>query len=285
MSGSRRPDRLLGFWRLARPNNLAIAFPAIFIGGFVSGADLRWVPLLLAAVSGVLLGAGANAINDYYDLEIDRINKPNRPLPSGLLTRRDALIFAGSSFLSGIVIAAFINPACLAISMGSAVLLVLYSRSLKKAGLLGNLTVAFMLGLALVYGGLAVGAIRNAAVVGLFSFLYNFAREILKDVDDMDGDRTQGARTFPIRYGVRASLILTTSILLILVSATVLPYGLGWFSRTYLWIVAIGVDAVVFWVIASMWMRPEPAHLGRLAVWMKADMLAGLIAVFFGGNP
>jgi geranylgeranylglycerol-phosphate geranylgeranyltransferase len=285
MSAAFRPDRIRGFWLLARPNNLAIAFPAILVGGIISGVELKWMPLLLAAVSGVCIGAGANAINDYYDLEIDRINKPNRPLPSGLLTRRDARIFAGFSFLAGIVIAAFINPACLAVALVSSVLLVLYSRSLKKTVLLGNLIVAFMLGLALVYGGLAVGGIRNAAVVGLFSFLYNLAREILKDVDDMDGDRTQGARTFPIRYGVRASLILTTCILLLLVTATVLPYGLGWFSRTYLWIVAIGVDAVVLWVIASMWMRPEPAHLGRLAVWMKADMLAGLIAVFFGGNP
>ncbi|MDM7924611.1 MAG: geranylgeranylglycerol-phosphate geranylgeranyltransferase [bacterium] len=285
MSAAFRPDRIRGFWLLARPNNLAIAFPAILVGGIVSGVDLKWMPLLLAAVSGVCMGAGANAINDYYDLEIDRINKPNRPLPAGLLTRRDARIFATAAFLAGIAVAAFINRACFSVALVSAVLLVLYSRSLKKTVLLGNLTVAFMLGLALVYGGLAVGGIRNAAVVGLFSFLYNLAREVLKDADDMEGDRTQGADTFPIRYGIRASLVLVTVVLLLLVAATFLPYGLGWFSRTYLWIVAVGVDAAVFGFIISMWRKPQPGHLGRIAVWMKADMLAGLAAVFFGGNP
>jgi geranylgeranylglycerol-phosphate geranylgeranyltransferase len=285
MSGRGVRVRLRGIWLLARPNNLAIAFPAIFLGGFVSRGDLRWGPLLLAGVSGVLLGAGANAINDCYDLEIDRINKPKRPLPSGLLTVGEARAFASAAFASGVLTALFINPACFGVALTSAILLVLYSRALKRTVLLGNLTVAFMLGLALVYGGLAVGGIRNAVVVGVFSFLYNLAREILKDVDDMEGDRSQGAVTFPIRHGVRASLILTTAVLALLAAATVVPFLLGWFSRTYLAIVVPGVDAVLLWVAVSMWRRPEPSNLGRLAVWMKADMLAGLLAVFLGGKP
>jgi geranylgeranylglycerol-phosphate geranylgeranyltransferase len=285
MKDRSRFDRIRGFWLLARPNNLAIAFPAIFLGGFVSGGVPRWTPLLLASLSGVMIGAGANAINDYYDLEIDRINKPNRPLPAGLLTRGEARVFAGLSFAAGILTAAFVNLPCFLVSLAAAVLLVLYSRSLKKTVLLGNLTVAFMLGLALVFGGLAVGGIRIPVVVGIFSFLYNLAREILKDVDDMEGDRSQGAVTFPIRYGIRASLVLTTAVLLLLAAATAVPYLLGWFSKTYLWIVAVGVDGVIVWITASMWRRPEPEHLGRLAVWMKADMLAGLLAVFLGRKP
>jgi geranylgeranylglycerol-phosphate geranylgeranyltransferase len=276
---------LLGCWRLSRPHNLAIAFPAIFLGGFVAGSIRPLTGLLLACVSGILIGAGGNAINDYYDQDIDRINRPHRPLPSGLITPAQARRFAAACFILGTALSALINPACFLVAAAASVLLVLYSRVLKRTLLLGNLTVAFMLGLALVYGGLAVGRIRNAAAVGVFSFLYNLAREILKDVDDMTGDRAAGAVTFPIRYGVKASLGLTTAVLVLLIAATIVPYLLGYFSIVYLVVVVLGVDAYAAYAIASMWRNPDPKHLGRIAVGIKLDMLAGLLAVALGRMP
>jgi geranylgeranylglycerol-phosphate geranylgeranyltransferase len=279
-SGATAPLR--GCWLLARPHNLAIAFPAIFLGGFVAGSVQPIVKLLLACFSGVCIGAGGNAINDYYDIGIDRINRPNRPLPSGLVTPGQARGFAFTCFGAGTALSACIHLPCFLVALGASVLLVQYSRLLKRTVLLGNLTVAFMLGLALVYGGMAVGRIRNAAVVGVFSFLYNMAREILKDIEDMDGDRANGAVTFPIRYGIRASLVLTTAVLVSLIAATIVPYALGYFSRTYLWIVVLGVDLYAAYAILSMWRKPDPKHLGKLAVGMKLDMLAGLLAVFLG---
>ena len=78
-------QRIKGYIALTRPPNLIIAFLSIFIGGFVTGSIQPLVKLLLACFSGMLVMAGANSINDYFDLEIDRINKPKRPLPSGLV--------------------------------------------------------------------------------------------------------------------------------------------------------------------------------------------------------
>ena len=282
MSDPIAASRMRGYWLLARPYNLAIAFPAIFLGGFVSGSIRPVTGLILACFSGIAIGAGANAINDYFDVEIDRINKPKRPLPSGLVSRGQARRFAAACFLVGVALSAFINLPCFLVAGAASVLLILYSSHLKRTVLLGNLTVAFLLGLALVFGGLAVGRIRNAVVVAVFAFLYNMAREILKDIEDLEGDRALGAVTFPIRYGVAASLVLTTADLLLLIAATIIPYFLGYFSRLYLVIVLVGVDLFVAWALVSMWVRPEPRHLGRLAVWMKVDMLAGLLAVFAG---
>ena len=76
---------ITGYIQLTRPVNLLIALLSIFIGGFVTGTIHPLLKLLLASFSGMLVAAGANSINDYYDLEIDRINKPKRPLPSGLI--------------------------------------------------------------------------------------------------------------------------------------------------------------------------------------------------------
>ena len=273
---------LRGYWLLARPHNLAIAGTAIFLGGFITSGVYPLSRLILACISGMWIGAGGNAINDVFDLAIDRINKPRRPLPASLVTPGQAKRFAVSCFGLGTVLAALINPFNFLIALGSSVLLYLYSSILKRTVFWGNLTVAFMLGLALVYGGLAVGGFRNALIVGLFAFLYNLPREILKDIEDMEGDRAQGAVTMPIRYGVKTALGWATAFLVLLIVATWAPYGLGYFSRIYLWIVVIGVDCFAVFSIVSMWRDPRPARLGRLAVWMKIDMLAGLAAVFFG---
>ena len=273
---------LRGFWLLARPHNLAIAVPAIFLGGFITSGVHPLSKLLLACASGMWIGAGANAINDVFDLDIDRINKPRRPLPSGLVKPAAARRFAMACFGAGIVLSAPVNRICFLIAAASSVLLYLYSSFLKRTVFWGNLTVAFMLGIALVYGGLAVGGFRNALIVGVFAFLYNLPREILKDVEDMEGDRSQGALTVPIRYGVRAALLWSTLFLILLIVATWIPAILGIFSMTYFWIVFVGVDCFAAFAIFSMWRNPSPPHLGRLAVWMKIDMLAGLAAVFFG---
>jgi hypothetical protein len=78
---------------------------------------------------------------------------------------------------------------------------------------------------------------------------------------------------------------LATSVLIVLIASTLVPYYLGFFSKAYLIVVTIGVDLFIAFFVVSMWINQKPAHLGRLAVWMKVDMLAGLAAVFVGRTP
>ena len=129
---------------------------------------------------------------------------------------------------------------------------------------------------------MAVGRIREAMVVGVFAFFYHGAREIIKDVEDMEGDQAQGISTLPIRYGVPIALVWITITLIILIGLTFIPYVLGIFSVYYLIFVVVGVDLFLVYVLISMWRNPESRNLGRLAVWMKADMLMGLLAVYLG---
>ncbi len=268
--------------QLTRPVNLLIAFLSIFMGGFVTGSVHPLLKLLLASLSGTLIAAGANAVNDVYDLDIDRINKPYRPLPSGRVQKQSAAVFSTVLFMLGIAAGACIHPTGLMIALMSSVWLFLYSARLKRTVLWGNFSVAFISGLAFIYGGLAIGRWKQALVVGIFAFFYHFAREIIKDLEDVEGDRADGVVTLPIRHGVRTALFWASGLLALLIGLTFIPYFTGLFNRTYLIIVTAGVDSVLVFVMISMWIRQQPRYWGKLSVIMKADMLVGLIAVWFG---
>jgi geranylgeranylglycerol-phosphate geranylgeranyltransferase len=271
-----------GYIQLTRPVNLVIAFLSIFMGGFVTGTIHPLYRLFLASLSGTLVAAGANAINDVFDLNIDRINKPKRPLPSGLVPVRSARIFAFILFFSGCLIAPFIHLAGFIIALISSIWLYLYSLKLKRTVLWGNFSVGFISGLAFVYGGLAVGRLKQALVVGIFALFYHFAREIIKDMEDMEGDRSDGVITLPIRRGVKTAQIWATCIIFLLILLTLIPYKTGLFNECYFLIVLFGVDLILAGVVISMWMKPVPENWGRLSVLMKADMLVGLAAVYLG---
>lgn len=271
-----------GLFQLTRPANLLIAFLSIFIGGFVTGTIQPAAKLILACFSGMLIAGGANSINDFFDVEIDRINKPNRPLPAGRITRKQTYVFSLLLFALGTGLGAFIHFLGFIIAFGSSGLLYMYSWRLKRTVVLGNLTVAFITGLAFVYGGLAVGRVGLAAVVGVFAFFFNWGREIIKDVEDVEGDRALGVKTLPIVYGVRVALVWATAVLVFLMGLTLIPYFVHFFSITYLIVVAIGVDLFLLYVIISIWRNAEPNHLRRLSFLMKLDMLMGLLAVYLG---
>lgn len=271
-----------GYIQLTRPVNLLIAFFSIFIGGFVTGSIHPLLKLLLACFSGMLIAAGANSINDYYDLEIDRINKPKRPLPSGLVAPYRAHLFALVLFGLGILVGCFIHFIAFCIALCSSILLYLYSYRFKRTILWGNLVVALISGMAFIYGGSAVGRYLEALVVGIFAFLFHLSREIIKDIEDMKGDRSQGLVTYPLKHGIKKALVLTSFVMVVLIGLTFVPYFLHLFSVVYLWIVVIGVDLFLIYVLFSMWVQPTSVNTGRLAVLMKADMVVGLLAVYLG---
>ena len=271
-----------GYILLIRPHNCLLAGLSIFIGGVVTGSLEPVAKLLLAALSGFLICGGGNSINDFFDIEIDRINKPNRPLPSGIISPHNAFIFSLLLFISGWAISFFINITCVIIAGITSLLLYFYSRNFKRMVLVGNGVVALLTGLAFVYGGVAVGNIWKASVVGVFALFYHFAREIIKDIEDKKGDSSAGVKSFPVRYGDKAALLLTSVILIMLIGITIIPFFLHIFSIHYLIIVVVGVDFFLVYVMVSMWSDSGVKNLRRLEVMMKINMLIGLLAVYLG---
>lgn len=267
---------------LARPLNILIAAFAVLVGALASGPSFPGLPLLLACLVAALITGGANAINDVYDLEIDKVNKPRRPLPSGRLNRAQAAAFGAVLLAMGVAISPFLGLWGLAIALAVVLLLVGYSARLKGTPLWGNLTVALAAGLAFLYGGIAVGRPWPALIPAGFAFLFHLGREILKDSQDVAGDRAAGARTLPTRMGVSLALRWACLVFALLILTTPLPYLVGRYPLTYLVIVVLGVDLPLVYVILSSQRDRSPGHLGRLSLLLKLDMWVGLVAILVG---
>ena len=274
--------RLKNFIILCRPLNVIIGMLSIFIGAFITGTIQPLLKVILASVSGGLIAAAANVINDYYDVEIDKINKPYRPIAAGLVTPKQGFVYSLVLFLAGIVVGWLVNWLAFIISIFSAVLLFLYSYQLKRTVLWGNISVSLMTALAFIYGGVAVNRISFALIPAAFSFFYHFGREIIKDVEDIEGDRADKIKTLPIEYGEKVALHAATGIYLFLIVLTMMPYLFKIFGIYYLATVIIIVDLTVGYVLFSMWRNPTSKNLSRLSLILKLNMFAGLLSIYVG---
>jgi geranylgeranylglycerol-phosphate geranylgeranyltransferase len=271
-----------GAVQISRPVNVLIALISIVIGAAITGTIQPLWKVILAALSGGLIMAGANTINDVFDVEIDRINRPKRPLIAGKLSIHQARILAWWEFGIGVALSLFISFPAFWVALIISSLIVLYSYKLKRMPLIGNFAVSLSTSMAFVYGGLAVNRFQQTLVPTILAFFYHFGREIIKDIEDMKGDRQENARTFPLVYGEIPALAVTTFIFVLLVILLPVPFMLKWYQMAYLGTVLLGVYPVLLYVVISMWRDRSSRNLGFLSNLLKADMLVGLLAIFLG---
>jgi geranylgeranylglycerol-phosphate geranylgeranyltransferase len=273
---------LAGSFAISRPINVLISMLSIFMAAFITGTISPLSKVLLACFSGGIIMAASNTMNDYFDLDIDRVNRPKRPLVSGKLSPLFALRLAQLEFVVGIVLGLFISFTAFLIALSISSLIIIYSYKLKRMPLIGNLLVGFATGMAFIYGGVAVNRIRETVVPAVFSFFYHFGREIIKDVQDMQGDAAGHARTFPLVYGEKAALQLTTLNFIFLILLLPIPYLIRWYNLNYLIIILLGICPVLLYALYSIWKDKSPDNLGRISTLLKADMPIGLLAIYLG---
>ncbi len=261
------------YLELARPVNCAMAAVGVLIGELVAGVQDP-VRAALAPLAAAIVCAGGNAINDYFDAEVDAINRPDRPIPSGRVSRRAAHRFALGCFALGTLLAAAINPTCLLIAAVNSALLYAYSARLKGTPLVGNAVVSYLVGSCFLFGA-AVGA-RPAPAAWMFAlaFLANLVREILKDVEDVEGDAALGLRTLPIVCGERVALRTAAAIAGVLLALTPVPYLRGTVGWPYP-VLALPAAAVI---LGSSLLACRGWDVGRAQRAVKAGMLLGLLA-------
>lgn len=276
--------KLKAYYRLARPFNALSGALAVFLGGYVAGTG-SWDKVALAAIVTLLVTASSNAFNDYLDVEIDRINQPQRVLPSGQLTPRNALWFSIVTALLSVVVAAFINPPSFVIAILANGLLYIYSWKLKSTVLLGNLTVAMMSALSVVMGGVAAGNAQPTLVLSLVVFVTILAREILKTMADYEGDLKEHVRTVATVWGKRAAGILFQLIAALVIVVVLLPYFLGRYNPIYVVIVALGVYPVIVYALIKVRPTTPGPQLERLSQILKYDFLIWFVAVILGVTP
>lgn len=272
-------------FRLIRPGNVAVVGLSVLVGsgGFwPSGGFWR---VALAAASAMLVAAGGNALNDYFDLEADRVNRPNRPLPRGLLGPSQAAGTAIVLLVAGTALGWAISFWHGLVAAGTTLLLAAYAFWGKRMALGGNLMVASACAVAFVYGGLAAGAARLSLIPATFAFLAHLAREIVKDVEDMEGDRKAGARTTGLAMGERRALALAAAVLALLILLTPVPFLMGIYGWRYLAAVVLGVDLMLVSMIFRLARGGGGEDLSRISFYIKIVMLAGIMSICLGLSP
>lgn len=270
---------------LARPVNVLITGLAVWIGGILAGGHfvMRDELLLRAALSAALIAAGGNAANDAYDEEIDMMNRPNRPIPSGRIGYVSALVWGGVLTLAGIIVGFWISSLLGGIAIGVSLLLWGYSQWWKQSILLGNFLVAFCGGAAFIYGAIAVGDPKSGMYPSLFAFLIHLGREIIKDVEDAFGDGLWGAMTLPVVAGRGAAQRISALMMMILIVVTFIPYLIKIYSIKYLIAVIILVDIPLLTLIILLFLEMGRDGLKRTSRVLKLIMIGGLFALFIGG--
>jgi 4-hydroxybenzoate polyprenyltransferase len=301
---------LLGFLRLVRwPNLVFIALTqclfefCIYHSIFpdVPAGDQRFFLLLTASV---LIAAAGYIINDYFDLNIDQVNKPDKVVVNTLISRRWVIFWHLLLSLLGFFCTVSALPLSeywhlILLNLASILLLWLYSTNLKKELLIGNVLIslltAWVIGiLFLARYPLRLHEVRNVSPADIrffrytilytsFAFVISLIREVIKDMEDIDGDRRYGCRTMPIRWGINASKVFVAVWTIVLIAVLVvlqfyvLPFG-WWMSAVYCLLLII---VPLIYLLKQLYVAGSAEDYHKLSTLVKAVMFTGIISMTF----
>ena len=286
-TSSARVFSLSALLKIIRPVNLLIvAFAQLMTAYFLvettgDGSSVLSDPnLYLLILSTLILAASGYMINDYYDVKIDYVNKPQEVIVGKILKRRSVMFFHTVLNLLGIGLGMYISLKVGFINFVAAFLLWLYSNSLKRLPLVGNLTVAFLTGLAIwVIGFYYQTSLLLISVYAIFSFFINLIREIIKDIEDRQGDRKHGSKTLPIVLSFRDTkkvifliaglFVLSISFVTVKLQNELLFYYFG------------GLSLFFILFMYKIYMADRKAHFTQLSFLFKLLMLTGIISMGF----
>jgi len=214
-----------GFLRLIRPLNCLMMGFAVIVGASLVSALNFSINLLLGFVTSFTLTGASMAINDYYDREIDAINEPNRPIPSGAVSPKEALSFAFVLSLVGFVAALVTSISCFIVAVIAWVIFVAYTTKGKRTGLPGNFLVSACVVIPFIYGGFVVENLKLPVILfAAIAFLSNTGREVTKGIVDVEGDKSQNINTIAVMFGDKTAAFMASVFLVLAVGLSPLPW-------------------------------------------------------------
>jgi geranylgeranylglycerol-phosphate geranylgeranyltransferase len=293
---------MFGYLEIIRPKNCLMAAFAVLIGSFLYlklDLPLVWQPVAFAMGAAFLITGAGNAINDYFDVEADRLNRPDRPIPLGKVSIKGALVYSIILFIAGILLAAFTTNLAFGIAILNSVLLFIYSWSLQHKTFFGNFTVAYLTGSTFLFGGAAVGNIQLPLLFGLLAALATFSREIVKDIEDIEGDSKTFIKKYSyvkkkimerftvtdqgviLKYKKKAGLVTSAVSLLVAIALSPTPYLLGLVGFWYL-ILVIPTDVVFLLSVSESARAEKTQDFARISRLIKYGYFLGLLAFLAG---
>jgi len=303
------------FFRLIRsPNLFFIALTqSLFYFCIIRPTYQTWgiqepmgiINLMVLISASILIAAGGYVINDYFDQNIDRVNKPERLVVGRIIKRRWAIFWHLGLSLAGVLLSALVSrqlghPLPAVFNLVTVILLWTYSTTFKKQLLAGNIIISLLTGWVVLVLYVALSPVgfripegklvnvltriyKFAVLYGGFAFIITLIREVVKDIEDMEGDARYGCRTMPIAWGVPVSKMFVTIWLVILIASLVIVqiYALQlrwWFSVLYS--VAFIIIPLVM-ILRKLGPATKPAHFHEISTLIKLVMLTGILSMLF----
>ncbi len=261
--------------QIIRPLNALMSGASVLIVTLAIGKSLLNFLVLLGFIVTFFTTSGGNVLNDYLDREVDIINHPERPIPSGKISPSEAIIYAGVLFSISIFVSIFIGIIPFFIDILAIVLLYSYESKTKNLGIYGNLTISLLLLLLFIFTGSIFNKYELPLILGSMAFFATLGREITKDVEDMAGDFNRV--TLPKKIGKRNALYIASIFYFIGVIISPVPYFLNYFGIYYIYVVIIS-DIIFIYSLLEQFKSPKNGQ--NMA---KYAMIIGLISYVIGG--
>ncbi|MCS7135883.1 MAG: UbiA family prenyltransferase [Nitrososphaerota archaeon] len=285
MSRKLNLNKLVAYIKLTRPQNGIMMFIAVLVGVlFSEGRTITAYQAILAFVTAFSLNGSSMAINDYFDKDVDAINLPSRPIPSGIVSPKGAIIFSLILGALGLIAATFTSYVCLAFATVAYTSAILYNSFVKTTGLPGNMLVSFNVVAPFVYGSLMIdGTVGERVLIfALLAFLANTGREVIKGISDVEGDALRGVRSVARSIGEKKAAVLGAVLYVSAVCLSPLPYVLGYVSSLYIPIVLVCDSGFVYSSI-SIIKSPTKENAIKVKNQSLAWMFIALISFIVGG--
>ena len=273
-----------GLLKIIRPLNCLVMSFAVLVGASLTGLDnLQWLNLLFGTITAFTLTGASMAVNDYYDYNIDKINEPNRPIPSGKVSKKEALATTGILTIIGLIFAYTISLFCLLFATAAWIIMVTYTTIGKRAGFAGNLLVSACGAAPLLYGSLvAVNTITtNTLLFASMAFLSNTGREITKGIVDIEGDRRHKIKTLAVVFGSRKASLAAFTFFVFAVCLSPVPLVLGIVSIWFIPFVLV-TDIGLLWCSISLLRSPNRENSRKIKKTVLFLFIFGLLAFVFG---
>jgi len=269
------------YLNVLRPLNLIFSALAVIITAYITNSLVETTAIINTIIVVITFAGASNILNDIFDINIDKKNQPHRPLPSGRISFWGAMAYMLTLYFLGIYMAFALTPLATKIALLLVLpTLVLYTPFYKRIPLAGNIVVAGVLGMVFIFSEVSfTGGIKNMWVPAWLAFGLTLIRELIKDIEDIHGDRLDGAKTLPVLLGVKKSLYLAYLLIFIFCILWWIPYFDGFYSNAYAICLFFAVEIPLILSIFFLWKNPTSSGCAIISRATKWITLGGMVTI------
>ncbi len=270
------------YLKIIRPLNVVFAVLSLAITADILNLFSLNLTMVASAIVIASFTAGGNVVNDIFDLPIDRINRPGRPLVSGKIPLIAAVIYASILFLVGAGFSFYLNYSARTLVLVFILpLLLLYTPVFKRIPLIGNVLIAALLAIVFIFSEVALTGIADKMwfPAGL-AFGLSLIRELAKDMEDIRGDTEVGVQTFPVRFGMGNSFYLLLLVTICLCSYALIPYFQLRYGYVYFGLLIVGVEIPLLLSLYWLSKKMTPLRCSTVSHILKFSTFMGMIVIW-----